>query len=124
MELLVVVLILATLMAVAVPLYLSSVADASKKTCRANMQTIANAAQSWKVSRRAPSFAGLTAVNQLIEQLGSVPLCPDDGDYQLAVGPGIVTDADGNPKAVPDAAIVITCTAIDHGGFVPGITNN
>ena len=43
-ELLVVVLILATLLAVALPLYLSSVADSSKKTCRANMQSIANAA--------------------------------------------------------------------------------
>jgi prepilin-type N-terminal cleavage/methylation domain-containing protein len=41
-ELLVVVLILATLMAVALPLYLSSVSDSGTKTCRANMQTISN----------------------------------------------------------------------------------
>src|SRR5215468_8161298 len=44
-ELLVVVLILAILMAVALPLYLNAVADSSRKTCRANMQTIANAVQ-------------------------------------------------------------------------------
>ena len=44
-ELLVVVLILAILMAVALPLYLSAVADSQRKTCRANLQTIANAEQ-------------------------------------------------------------------------------
>ena len=48
-ELLVVVLILAVLMAVSIPLYLSAVADSQKKTCRANMQTIANAVQSARV---------------------------------------------------------------------------
>src|SRR5258708_13313904 len=44
-ELLVVVLILAILMAVALPLYLSAVADSQRKTCRANLQTIADAVQ-------------------------------------------------------------------------------
>ena len=44
-ELLVVVLILAVLMAVSIPLYLSAVADSQTKTCRSNMQTIANAVQ-------------------------------------------------------------------------------
>ena len=44
-ELLVVTLILSILMAVAIPLYLSSIKDARIKTCRANMQTIANAVQ-------------------------------------------------------------------------------
>jgi type IV pilus assembly protein PilA len=48
-ELLIVILILAVLMAVALPLYLGAVADSEKKTARANMQTIANALQSAKV---------------------------------------------------------------------------
>src|SRR5580698_7078706 len=48
-ELLVVVLILSILMAVALPLYLSAVADSQRKVCRANMQTIANAAQAARV---------------------------------------------------------------------------
>src|SRR5580704_5832602 len=48
-ELLVVVLILSILMAVALPLYLSAVADSQKKTCRANMQTIANTVQAARV---------------------------------------------------------------------------
>ena len=48
-ELLVVVLILSILMAVALPLYLSAVSDSQRKTCRANMQTIANAVQAARV---------------------------------------------------------------------------
>lgn len=48
-ELLVVVLILAILMAVALPLYLSTVHDSHLKACRANMQTIANAIQTARV---------------------------------------------------------------------------
>jgi type IV pilus assembly protein PilA len=48
-ELLIVILILAVLMAVALPLYLGAVADSEKKTARANMQTIANALQAAKV---------------------------------------------------------------------------
>src|SRR4051794_27064422 len=56
-ELLVVVLILAVLMAVSIPLYLSAVADAQKKTCRANMQTIANAVQAGRVKNNAADYS-------------------------------------------------------------------
>jgi type IV pilus assembly protein PilA len=52
-ELLVVVLILSILMAVALPLYLSAISDAQRKTCRANLQTIANAVQSARVKTNA-----------------------------------------------------------------------
>ena len=51
-ELLVTVLILAILMAIALPLYLEAVKDAEKKTCRANMQTIANAVVAYRVRTR------------------------------------------------------------------------
>ena len=65
-ELLVVVLILAVLMAVSIPLYLSAVADSQRKTCRANMQTIANAVRSRPPYRaqgswRTPSFVEAAA---------------------------------------------------------------
>ena len=52
-ELLVVVLILAILMSVALPLYLSAVGDSQKKTCRANLQTIANAVLASKIKNNA-----------------------------------------------------------------------
>src|SRR5258708_15994689 len=44
-KLLLFVLILAILMAVALPLYLNAVADSQLKTCRSNIQTISNAVQ-------------------------------------------------------------------------------
>lgn len=48
-ELLVVVLILGILVAVAIPLYLSSVKNSSTRTVQANMKTIAQAAQAYRV---------------------------------------------------------------------------
>ena len=46
-ELLVVILILAILMAIALPLYLRAVKDSERQTCRSNMQTIAIACQAY-----------------------------------------------------------------------------
>src|SRR5437667_52059 len=88
-ELLVVVLILAILMAVALPAYLSAVADSSKKTCRANMQTIANAVQARRVKDRLTdySFAIGQAVNSTNEpDLPATPICPDGGAYSVIAG--------------------------------------
>ena len=120
-ELLVVVLILATLMAVALPLYLSSVADSSKKTCRANMQSIANAAQAWKVKNRAADFTGLT-MTALTPDLGAVPTCPDGGSYTIATT-GSVPDDTGSSKPIPTGSIGISCSIAAHGGFIPGVMN-
>jgi len=68
-ELLIVILILAVLMAVALPLYLGAVSDSEKKTARANMQTIANALQSAKVKDTAHAYpidwAGLKAAGDV-----------------------------------------------------------
>jgi len=78
-ELLVVVLILAVLMAVSIPLYLSAVADSQKKTCRANMQTIANAVQASRVKNNStdydqPSFVPF----QIDKRTGSIHAVPVD----------------------------------------------
>lgn len=72
-ELLIVILILAVLMAVALPLYLGAVADSEKKTARANMQTIANALQSAKVKDSAHAYptdwAGLIASGDITQNI-------------------------------------------------------
>src|SRR5437588_2705548 len=82
-ELLVVVLILAILMAVALPLYLSAVADSQKKTCRANMQTIANAVQAARVKNVAANYSAFAgSVSTTAEpDLQAVPVCPNGGTY-------------------------------------------
>jgi len=50
-ELLVVVLILAILMAVALPLYLKAASNSERRVCRENMRSIANAEQSYYLSQ-------------------------------------------------------------------------
>lgn len=78
-ELLVTVLILAILMAIALPLYLSAIADSERKTCRANLQTIANAEMAYRARTRDPFTATLG-------DLLNTPVCPNAGTYTVAVG--------------------------------------
>ena len=124
-ELLVVVLILAILMAVALPLYLSAVADSQKKTCRANMQTIANAVQAARVknvSANYNAFAGaVTTANE--PDLQSVPICPNGGSYSILTT-GSCNDANGTATAIPASSFGVTCSSTGHGGFIPGAMSN
>ena len=118
-ELLVVVLILAILMAVAMPLYLSAVADSQKKTCRANMQTIANAVQAARVKSGASDFTTLIAggVNTgNLPDLTAAPACPVAGNtaYTLTAGTGGVTSF----KVLCSTGLTV------HGKFEPGIDSN
>jgi type IV pilus assembly protein PilA len=113
-ELLVVVLILAILMSVALPLYLSAVGDSQKKTCRANLQTIANAVQAAKIKAIAANYGalitgGVTTTN--LPDLQSVPICPTGGTYSLAVG-----------SSTDNTTFLAKCTT--HGSFEPGVDHN
>jgi len=106
-ELLVVVLILAILMAVALPLYLSAVADSEKKTCRSNMQTIANAVQAYRVKNRLPDYTGCASWDLTVD-LQSAPTCPaNPGAYAVATSGSIYS---------------VSCpgTVGAHGSFSPG----
>ena len=116
-ELLVVVLILAILMAVAMPLYLSAVADSQKKTCRANMQTIANAAMAARIKTGAADFSGfIGAVTTTLEpDLAAVPACPVAGitAYTIAAG-----------TTATSFKVVCSTTGTGlHGTFEPGVDN-
>src|SRR5947207_14388713 len=92
-ELLIVILILAILMAVALALYLAAVSDSQVKTCRANMQTIANAEAAWKTSDT--SHAYTTTLANLNTNLGSTPVCPSGGTYSVAISAGASTANNG-----------------------------
>lgn len=117
-ELLVVILIIATLMAVALPLYLSAVVDSATKTCRANMHGIANAAAAWRTRMEVP-FSTIT-LSMLSTDMGSIPICPSGGAYSL-VYTGNVPDRSGNPQPVPTGGIGVECSAPGHFGFIPGV---
>jgi type IV pilus assembly protein PilA len=114
-ELLVVVLILAVLMAVSIPLYLSAVADSQKKTCRANMQTIANAVQAARVKNSAADYSTFVgSVSTTLEpDLSSVPTCPLAGAYTIA-----------NGSSGSATTFKVACSATGHGTFEPGVDAN
>jgi type IV pilus assembly protein PilA len=114
-ELLVTVLILAILMAIALPLYLSAIADSERKTCRANLQTIANAEMAYRVRTR----TGFTsAIADLIPDLAATPKCPNAGTYAVAVG-------------TPPGSFTVSCTVGTHNagggtepaGYSPGLNS-
>jgi type IV pilus assembly protein PilA len=125
-ELLVVVLILAILMAVALPLYLSAVADSQMKTCRANMQTIANAVQAARVKTGAADYAAWIATPTVtlgngsggIPDLTAVPICPSGiaGTDKYTITAGSSTTA---------TTFQVNCSASSggtpHGKFEPGV---
>jgi type IV pilus assembly protein PilA len=125
-ELLVVVLILSILMAVALPLYLSAVTDSQKKVCRANMQTIANAAQAARVRTASADYTSIIAKSASaidissadssagsLTDLNAVPVCPNSGTYTLSNG------NTGNATTFK-----VNCSDTQHGTFQPGVDSN
>jgi type IV pilus assembly protein PilA len=125
-ELLVVVLILSILMAVALPLYLSAVADSQRKVCRANMQTIANAVQAARVKADAADYTNYIGTaygtwpgsGGVLPDLNAVPVCPSAGTYSLAQG-----------NTNDNTTFMVQCSfapagGTAHGTFQPGVDSN
>jgi prepilin-type N-terminal cleavage/methylation domain-containing protein len=112
-EILVAVLIIAILMAVALPLYLNAIADAEKKACRANLQTISNAVQTARVQTKATSYMPFAGPpnSAVLKDLLAIPVCPAGGNYMVAV-PG-----------TSGIAYEVNCSIASHGKFEPGIDN-
>src|SRR5260370_41196797 len=106
-ELLIVILVLAILMAVALPLYLAAVTDSQVKTCRANMQTISNAEAAWKTSD--PTHTYTTTLSNLNANLGATPVCPSAGTYSVTLSTGSSTANNG--QTVPSGGLVVACSA-------------
>ncbi len=115
-ELLVVVLILSVLMAVAAPLYLSAVSDSQRKTCRANMQTIANAVQAARVKAAGANYSAYIgqAINSTNEpDLLAIPICPNNGTYSII-----------NGNSGDNTTYAVQCSLSAHGTFQPGVDSN
>ncbi len=113
-ELLVVTLILSILMAVALPLYLSAVADSRRKTNRANMQTIANAVQAAHVKDGKADyseFIGQTANKTLLPDLQGDIMGPSGETYTIQTG----TIA---------GSFKVQCSDTNAGTFEPGVDHN
>jgi len=136
-ELLVVILILAILMAIALPLYLRAVRDSEKQTCRSNMQTIANAEQAHRVRVSDHTYttdlstsADATTLCGSAKDLQQCPRCPTTtqavgvADYAVVQNDdGSITitciSSAGDATAEPSATHNVNGTATP--GFTPGI---
>jgi len=119
-ELLIVILVIAILMAVALPLYLAAVSDSQLKTCRTNMQSISNAEAAWKTSDTSHTYT--TNLSNLAPNLGATPVCPNGGTYSVTISSGSSTANNGTN--VPAGQLVIGCSFSGHGVFAPGIDSN
>jgi len=118
-ELLVVILILGILMAVALPLYFSSINNSERVSCRANMQTIGNAIQAYRVRTRtagltagAFTLAAITDLNGC--DLDAAPQCPRTGLNNYSY------------TAVAGAAVTVSCpnvSGVVHGTWTMGQTS-
>lgn len=101
-ELLVVLLILGILIAIAVPVYTSTMENAKRSTCEANQRIIRGAIQMFYASEGAwptDNDFGDTGLEPYLET--SPPDCPSEGDYSFSVdtGTGVITvgcDVDGH----------------------------
>jgi type IV pilus assembly protein PilA len=116
-ELLIVILVLAILMAVALPLYLAAVSDSQVKTCRSNMQTIANAEAAFKTQDSAHEYT--TVLSDLDSNLGATPICPSGGTYSVEIAAS--GGGTSNGKTVPEGGLIVSCDVTDHGTFAPGV---
>lgn len=113
-ELLVVTLIMAVLMAIALPLYMSAVRDSERKTCRHNLQTIANAVEARKVYTGEPYAPIASPLSATLLDLPIEPLCPSGGGYYVDLS---------------TAPFTVHCVIEDHEmsdgaggpGYTPGV---
>jgi len=125
-ELLIVILVLAILLAIAIPLYLRSVHDSERRTCRANMQVIAHAEQAFRIRSATHAYTAnvLDLVGQT-EDLTALPRCPDDRSPETPDYAVTVDDSGGftvwcaSDDAEAAAAHNLTPDGPDRG-FTPG----
>jgi type IV pilus assembly protein PilA len=103
-ELLVVVLILGVLLAVAIPLYLQSVARSATNTCQTNLKTIANVAMGFRTDDASHLFPTTAELDTHLQAEGQPTLAnllgPNGESYtytQTGSGSGFTIACDGNP---------------------------
>jgi len=112
-EALITVLIMGIGMAVAIPLFVSAMKDAQKKQCRANMQSIANAEEQYKIKTVPHTYT--TALTNLVGDFPVIPVCPNGGTYTASISDGTALSQSG--QTVPSGVIIISCSVSNDGIF-------
>ncbi len=119
-ELLVVILILAILMAVALPLYLATIRNSNRRVARANMKTLTNA----MIAYRMQEGTFTDAFGELIrtKMIQDIPNGPGQTEYSLYVEPGALPG--GGTLAAGQIAACGSDRALgangDYGCYIPG----
>ena len=86
LELLAVVVTMSVLLALGGTMFLSATADARSKECRANMQTIANLEEQYRIKNSAHSYT--TTLSNLNSTGSTIPICPNGGTYTITISTG------------------------------------
>jgi type IV pilus assembly protein PilA len=125
-ELLVVVLILGILLAVAIPLYLSSVRNSGTRTVQANIRTLANAAQAYRVRTGVyPATMGQSGFIGAGLDLTSTPSGPGTTSYTLtgtANTDAVITASEGSTDTFGTSTTGESITyQLSSGAFTPAL---
>lgn len=119
-EVLIVILVVAILMAVALPLYLGALTKSEVTTCRSNMWSIAQAEQGYRT--RTPTHLYTTNLTDLSGDMGSTPTCPRGGTYSVVISTG--SETANNGRVVQTGGLIVQCNATGHGVYAPGVDSN
>ena len=98
-ELMIVILIIAILVAIAIPVYLAAQSNAQKRTCQANLRTIAGAVNTYFSEAEVYPDSQGNMVSATYNVLKAVKVCPKTkSDYTMTGGgtaPSVFTCAEG-----------------------------
>ena len=117
-ELLVVILILAILMAVALPLYLASIKNSTRRVARANMKTLTTANVAYRLQKEefTESIGDLVDNKDILDR----PSGPGDALYVLRVGPGSLPDGRTLVSNQVATCCSDTVTNLSYGCYIAG----
>ena len=82
-EIMIVVLIIAVLLAIAIPNFLRARESSSAKSCQGNLRQIEIAKEQWAMDTKAAADAEPVWDNLVPAYIKSKPECPSDGDYTI-----------------------------------------
>ena len=87
LEIMIVILVIALLLAIAVPHFMRARASARSKACTENLRQFETAKEQWAINTQAPVTARPTAEDLVTEYVkgteDTLPLCPSGGSYSL-----------------------------------------
>ncbi len=82
-EIMIVVLIIAVLLAIAIPNFLRARESSRAKSCQGNLRQIETAKEQWAMDTKAASTATPTEANLAPDYVKSYPGCPSNGSYTI-----------------------------------------